>query len=409
MCYNDVQNGALCTKNDITRKDIIIMKTLLALLCTLTMLLTGCSNADSTGTNSGASKADSSAVEQVKSARVTIEGTKFMVDGKELWINGVNTPWQAWNDFCGNMDEAAWEQTFALLKQDNINCTRIWINCNGTGVVRVDENGMVYNINENHWTDLDKLFALAEKYEIYVMPTLTSFDHFKQGNTGANNWRTLISTKEGCDDFAEKYAGEFARRYAQCEYIFGVDIMNEPDWVYENAECGNISWKNLQYFFGKCAEAIHANSDIPVTVGLAMIKYNSDRYDGNFVSDERLKEAVGSDEACLDFYSPHFYMWEKPYWGFPFEMSPEEYGLDGTKPCLIGETSNDDESQSGVSCPDKYKSAYENGWCGVMVWMEYRTDGSSGCDELWYRYDLTREATNAMAQLIPEKIHPLDA
>ncbi|MGN1119948.1 MAG: cellulase (glycosyl hydrolase family 5), partial [Oscillospiraceae bacterium] len=315
MCYNDVQNGALCTKNDITRKDIKIMKTLLALLCTLTMLLTGCSNSDSTGANSPTSEADSSAVEQVKSARVTIEGTKFMVDGKELWINGVNTPWQAWNDFCGNMDEAAWEQTFALLKQDNINCTRIWINCNGTGVVRVDENGKVYNINENHWTDLDKLFALAEKYEIYVMPTLTSFDHFKQGNTGANNWRTLISTKEGCDDFAEKYAGEFARRYAQCEYIFGVDIMNEPDWVYENAECGNISWKNLQYFFGKCAEAIHANSDIPVTVGLAMIKYNSDRYDGNFVSNERLKEAVGSDEACLDFYSPHFYMWEKPSWG----------------------------------------------------------------------------------------------
>ncbi len=27
-----------------------------------------------------------------KNARVTIDGTKFMVDGKELWINGVNTP-----------------------------------------------------------------------------------------------------------------------------------------------------------------------------------------------------------------------------------------------------------------------------------------------------------------------------
>lgn len=61
-----------------------------------------------------------------------------------------------------------------------------------------------------------------------------------------------------------------------------------------------------------------------------------------------------------------------------------------------------------MSCAEKYQLAYEKGWSGVMVWMEYRTDGSSGCDELWYRYDLTSEATNKMAELIPEKIHPLD-
>ena len=42
----------------------------------------------------------------------------------------------------------------------------------------------------------------------------------------------------------------------------------------------------------------------------------------------------------------------------------------------------------------------------MLVWMEYRTDGSSGCDEKWYRYDLTKAATNAMNELVPEKIHP---
>ena len=35
------------------------------------------------------------------SARVSVDGTKFMVDGKELWINGTNTPWEKWNDFDG--------------------------------------------------------------------------------------------------------------------------------------------------------------------------------------------------------------------------------------------------------------------------------------------------------------------
>lgn len=34
-------------------------------------------------------------------AKVSIDGIKFMVGGKELWFNGVNTPWDHWNDFGG--------------------------------------------------------------------------------------------------------------------------------------------------------------------------------------------------------------------------------------------------------------------------------------------------------------------
>ena len=30
--------------------------------------------------------------EPTASARVSVDGTKFMVDGKELWINGTDTP-----------------------------------------------------------------------------------------------------------------------------------------------------------------------------------------------------------------------------------------------------------------------------------------------------------------------------
>ncbi len=340
-----------------------------------------------------------------KNAKVTIEGTKFMVNGSELWINGVNTPWQSWNDFCGNMDVAAWENTFALLQKDNINCTRIWINCNGTGVVDVTSAGMVDEVNEAHWTDLDKLFALAEKYEVYVMPTLMSFDHFKDNNTGKQNWRNLVKSNAGCDDYAEKYCAEFAKRYGSCDWILGVDLMNEPDWVYENEECGQLPWENLTYFFAKCSQAIHENSDLLVTVGLGMPKYNSDKYQGNMISDERLCEASGSDKSYLDFYSPHYYSWERSSFGFPFTSTPEEYGIGTDKPCVVGETSNDDKAFK-MTCEEFYKSAYEKGWNGVMVWMEYRTDGSSGCDELWYRYDLTQAATNAMNDLIPEKIHP---
>ena len=33
----------------------------------------------------------------------------------------------------------------------------------------------------------------------------------------------------------------------------GIDIMNEPEWVNENDECGQIPWDNFSYLLGKCA------------------------------------------------------------------------------------------------------------------------------------------------------------
>lgn len=373
-----------------------------AMLC-FTMLA-GCAKTD---TSADGENTTDDVVENSTSARVTVEGTKLMVDGKELWVNGANTPWQNWNDFNGNMDVDFWESNFAQLKEDKINCTRIWVNCNGMGTVQLKTTGEIKSINEAHWTDLDKLFEIAEKYQIYVMPTLLSFDHFKEPNSGCDRWRLLVTNKEYADSFAEQYAAEFAKRYKDCEYILGVDIMNEPDWVHENQECGQLSWDDLSYFFGKCAAAIHENSDMLVTVGLGIIKYNSDSFDGNKISDAYLQELTGDEKAYVDFYSTHYYIWERQWYGFPFDKTPVEFGLDDTKPALIGETSNDDEKDSGMSLADKYKSSYDNGWCGVMAWMDYHSDDSSGCDSVWYRYDLTQEAAHTMYELIPEKIYPL--
>ena len=332
------------------------------------------------------------------SARVYIEGTSFMVDGKELWLSGGNTPWYDWNDFTGNMNEEKWENTFATLAENNINCTRIWVNCNGYQIVKVNSSGDITEINPDHWTDLDKLFALAEKYGVYIMATLLSFDHFK-----SPNWQALISSKEKADAYADMYVEEFCRRYGENEYLFAIDIMNEPDWVYENEECGQIEWDNISYLLGKCASAIHDNCDTLVTVGMGIIKYNSDKYEGNKISDKYLTELTGLDTAYVDFYSTHYYHWQKPYFNFPFDKTPEDFGLDNDKPCLIGETSNDNERQFKMTLPELYKSVYENGWNGILVWMEPRQEEET----IWYRFDLTAEATNEMADYIFDKIYPI--
>ena len=348
----------------------IIKNTAAALAAAMTLITAGCNKTETVSdtTASEAAVTDTASV-SAADAHIYVEGTKFMADGKEIWFSGCNTPWFRWNDFDGNMDEAVWDKTFSDLAADHINCTRIWVNCNGDSIVNVDYDGEIDHVNDAHWSDLDKLFAIAEKYKVYVMPTLLSFDHFKH-----SDWQALLRSKEFCDQYAEMYVEEFCRRYGDCEYIMGVDIMNEPDWVFENEECGQISWDNISYLLGKCADTIHNNSRLMVTVGTAMIKYNSDQMDGNKVSDEYLQKLTGLDGAYLDFYSLHYYSWMRPMWGFPCGMTPEEYLLEADRPCMIGETSNDDEKDCGMTLTEKYKSMYDKGWNGLLVWMEPRKD-----------------------------------
>ncbi|MBQ8780084.1 MAG: cellulase family glycosylhydrolase [Oscillospiraceae bacterium] len=369
------------------------------LAAAMTLSLAACGNG---GTEETTAETTTAVVEEEASKRITIEGTKFMLNGKEWWINGVNTPWIDWNEFGGTVNEEKWDATFEQLAKDNINCTRVWINCSGESIMRIKTTGEPQAINDVHWTNVDKLFALAEKHGVYIMATLLSFDHFKEPNGGFNEWRLLVQNKEYCDLYAEMYVKEFCKRYGDNDYLFSIDIMNEPDWVYENEECGQIGFEHLSYLFGTVAATIHENCDALVTVGMGMPKYNSDKYQGNYVSDEFLKEITGNENAYLDFYSPHYYSWMLPSFGLPFTQTAESYGIDPSKPCVIGETPNDDEGAIGISVADKYVKAYENGWNGVMIWMDPKQENPYG----WYEYELTQSATNKMYELIPELIYP---
>lgn len=336
-----------------------------------------------------------------ESARVTVSGDKFYVGGNEIFFSGMNAPWQNWNDFNGGMDEEFWETEFRRFKEDHINCVRIWVNCDGESIVDLNRDGSIASISEKHWEDLETLFDLAKKYKVYVMPTLLSFDHFKNGS--GPYWRALIESKENCDEYAEKYVKEFCSRFGDNEYVFSVDLMNEPDWVYENEECGQIPWENISYLFAKCAATVHENSEILVTVGMGIVKYNSEDYEGDKVSDEYLQSLYDDPGAYLDFYSTHYYNWQRPWFQMPVGMTPEEFKLHTDKPCMIGETHNDDDGEIGMSLTDKYKDLYDHGWSGILVWSQ--TDGS---EESWYHYDLTKAATNALYEYIPNKIYPLD-
>lgn len=358
------------------------------------------------GGGAGSDTVTSDAVEIVQteeevpavSPKVTIDGTKFMVDGKELYINGVNTPWEYWNDFGGGFDPTFWDQHFADLHEIGVNAVRVWLNCNSIISIKLKSDGTVREVTQQHWQDVDKLFEIAAEHQIYLMPTLLSFDHFKD-QTYAERWRLTVTDDTAMQSYIDGYVKPFTERYGDDPYLLGIDLMNEPDWVIENEECGKLPAESLSKYFAKCTAAIHeTNPDTLVTVGLGMVKYNSDneKYMGNIVSDE-VMTGYGGENACLDFYSTHYYNWMKGYMGCPYDMSPVDFGLDGTKPSVIGETS----AEGGETLSGLYEKCYNNGWNGVMLWT------SNNVEKHADNWDEIVKATTKIEELAPEKVFPL--
>ena len=368
------------------------------------------SKAESKATNSSAVVSETAMPEKDYatttdgSAKVKIDGTKFMVGDKELWFNGVNAPWDKWNDFGGGFNFEFWQDHFQKLHNSGVNAARIWIICNGDVGMAISADGTFDGATTAHWEDLDNLFYLAEQYQIYIMATVQSFDNFKDQNQNYQAWRTLIQDSDKTDMFVDNYIVPLVQRYGKSDYFWSVDLCNEPDWIVENEECGKLDWSYLEQYYAKAAAAIHANSDVLVTVGLGMIKYNSDSQQGNKISDSELQSTLSGDKydkslAYVDFYSTHWYTWMQGMWGYPFSESPTDFGLDGTKPCVIGECPAG-ASDSDFDITSAYEDAYNNGWNGVFAWKTSGKDDGCG---LWL--DI-QPAIEKMAGICEDKIFP---
>ena len=316
-------------------------------------------------------------------AQVVVEGTDFVVGNQKIWINGVNTPWDKWNDFGGGFNFEFWQEHFSKLHEAGVNAARVWIVCDGTTGIDIAEDGTVSGATDQHWKDLDELFSLAETYQIYIMATVQSFDCFKDSNSTYQAWRNMVQDESKTESFIDNYIVPLVQRYDKNDYLWSVDLCNEPDWIVENAECGKLSWDGLQRYYAEAAAAIHENSDVLVTVGLGMIKYNSDKQQGNKISDGEMQAAMTSSKydkgfAYVDFYSVHWYSWMQGMWGYPFDESPEDFGLDGTKPAVIGECPAISDGDFDIT--KAYEQAYNNGWDGVQAWKSSGQDDGCG---LW--------------------------
>jgi hypothetical protein len=358
--------------------------------------------------------------------RISIKDNIFVVDAdnqpKPIWINGTNTPWDRWNDFGGSFRAWWWNDHFAELRENGVNASRVWINCNnGQNAVIIDEAGLVSGVSDRHWEHLDEFFEIAERHGIYIMATFTSFDHFKHNpssNHFQDSWRNMLKSAQTIDSFVQHYTIPFVQRYGDNPFLWSIDFMNEPCWVHENDAINDkrvprgeeFPWEYISHFFARNAAAVRENApQVLTTVGMAFPKYNSDLsgYEGNKISDEFLQSLYNNPNARLDFWSPHYYDWVAASFGHPFTSTPtgerhgdpRGWGLCDSKPALIGETSANGSHRT-FTLVDDYENAFKNGWLGVMAWT------SNGVDDNGGLYEQTA-ATRYIAHLYPELVWPL--
>jgi len=319
--------------------------------------------------------------------KITVSGNKFQVDGKEIFMNGANTPWNNWNDFGGSYLGTFWDSEFQRIKNAGGNSTRIWITCNGTVGINISVDGKVTGCTTAFWSNVDDMFRLAKKNKIYIKATLISFDHFKNSNSKFQSWRNMVNNNDKVTSFVDNYAIPFAKRYNDNPYLWAIDVCNEIEWVNQDAADGNIPWNRLQYFVARVASAVHENSQVLVTLGSAAVKWNSDKYEGNYWSDARLKAQYNKENARLDFYSPHFYGWNVKWMGnFAVDKSPADYGIND-RPCVIGENPakgvfNDGANPTLVVLPSEmFLATWNKGWKGLMPWTSNGVDSNGNLSD----------------------------
>ncbi len=338
---------------------------------------------------------------------VSISGNKFYVGQNEIWFNGINTPWDLFDDFGrSDFDTTWWAEEFALYKENNINLARVWIHGSGEVSPDIDSTGYVSGASDLFWEHMDYLVKVATENEVYVMPALLSFDITKNTYTIYEYWRAWLQSESNIQSYIDNVLIPMVERYDDEPYLFAWEICNEPEWMFENDEHGPQSFDDVQRMHAMLAAAVHENCSKPVTTGSAAPKWNSPIYDswgdneGNMFSDSALAAAADNENAYLDFYQYHWYPWQTEWMDSPFTKTTEEYEVDD-RPVIVGECEGNDVSDEyiDITVTEMYESAYNNGFDGVCAWKTPQNDG-------YGTFENIAVATNAFYENHPLLVYP---
>jgi hypothetical protein len=310
------------------------------------------------------------------------------LNGKDYWINGVNIPWNNYgidagvHPYWGGGYNPTWfENFFTQCEANGINCTRLWIHCDGRASPEFDAGGYVTGLDPTFLADLGALLQCAASHKVMVMPCLWSFDMTNDNRADKNPYSgyhaDLIQDVAKTQSYIDHALIPMVQQFKDTPNLFAWEIINEPEWSIEviGSTFQRVTKAEMQRFCAMIAEAIHQNSSKMVTVGSACLKWNSDKIpqaEGNYWTDAALNAAYPSSLGHLDFYQIHYYDWCYE-WGYdPFQLTRPTTFWQLDKPTLVGECPVHNGGYYTIT--QMLSNAYANGYIGVMPWS-YNCDG----------------------------------
>ncbi|MBN2804309.1 MAG: cellulase family glycosylhydrolase [Deltaproteobacteria bacterium] len=274
----------------------------------------------------------------------------------------------AWDITGVNGNSAVYDGELSDMKDHGINVIRWWLfpDFRGDGVT-FDKNDTPTGLGSTTVDDIKKALELANKYDLYIMFTIFSFDNFRP--TGENSGvhvpglnpivKSSVKEKTLIDNVVTPIA-QAVESSPYKNHMIAWDVINEPEWAVTgaslyggdqafspNAELEPLTHQEMEDFLADVITALRAASSAMVTVGGAAVKW---------------KHAW--QNLDLDFYQLHMYDWINEWW--PYDDTIDKVAIDD-KPVIMGEFFT--SGLTNATYTQEVTAYYNNGYAGALSWQ----------------------------------------
>jgi len=294
---------------------------------------------------------------QVSDRKIVVAPLSF---DNAKFLPGINYPWNHYgSDFGDNAgvsepNEAVQvDADFQTMQDHGVEITRWFVFADARSAIKTAADGTPIGLDDHVFADFDRAIATARNHKVYVVFVL--FDYLLVERTPVGDGRFVGGKRAWIVDARQRKAlidtviTPLMKRYGKEPIVAAWEVINEPEWAMRTRlkyKPQQVKIAEMQQFVSEIAEAIHADSNRPVTVGSASPKYV--KYWRN----------VG-----LDLYQYHYYpkLEGRLYPSGLYSV----LGLNLDKPLILGEfPTNDPPTQPS----DFLSNAMANGCSGAMGW-----------------------------------------
>ena len=290
--------------------------------------------------------------------------------GGDWYLLGVNYPYHQYgNDFGGNAwgnygvhdpdTYATVDADFARMAALGVRTVRWFAFADGRAGITFDAAGLPTGLDPFVTRDFDAALEIAGRHNIAINFVLLDFrflwDARTENGVQLGGHATVLATPEGRQALVRNVFAPIFRRYANHPAILSWEVMNEPEWILQDA--GTVDRENVsrpltlatfRAFAEPVVEAIHSIAGSYATIGCADAKW--------------ARNWLG---LGLDYYQIHYYDWMQPYsTDNLFAMRAESLELD--RPVVVGEFPAANSSVAGLR--DYLDTWYKNNYAGAWPW-----------------------------------------